>query len=63
MSEQRPPPDWEPHRELLHGIQDLRKELGDFSLTAAELRITDPTPEGIRRQLAALRARAQQRRP
>ena len=58
MSDERPAPGWEPHRELLHGIQDLRKELGDFSLTASELRITDPTPAGIRRQLATLRARA-----
>jgi len=49
--------EWEPHRELLHGIQDLRKEFGDFSLAASELRISDPTPGGISRQLAALRAR------
>ena len=53
-------PEWEPHRELLHGIQQIRKELGeDFPVTAAELRITDPTPAGIARQLAAIRARAE----
>ena len=59
MSERPEPTDWEPHRELLHGIQDLRKQLGDFSLAASELRITDPTPEGIRRQLAAIRERVE----
>jgi hypothetical protein len=60
MNEPPGPAGWEPHRELLHGIQDLRKQLGDFSLTASQLRITDPTPDGIRRQLAAIRERVEQ---
>lgn len=53
-------PDWGPHLELLHGIQHLRQELGtDFSVMASELRIMDPTPEGIARQLAAIRERTE----
>jgi hypothetical protein len=48
---------WEPHRALLHGIQDLRKQFGDFAIQASDLRITDPSPAGIGRQLDALRAR------
>ena len=34
-----------------------RKEFGDFPVQASELRIADPSPEGIRGQLQALRAR------